>query len=68
MVHPVPDGHPLSDIEDTLPADGGEVVASGAGYRVAYAIAEENLRLGRTVIADSVNPIKLSVVLVQKFS
>ena len=30
------------------------------GYRVAYAIAEDNLRLGRTVIADSVNPIRLS--------
>lgn len=31
-----------------------------AGYRVAYATAEGNLRLGRTVIADSVNPIHLS--------
>jgi predicted kinase len=30
------------------------------GYRVAYAIAEDNLRLGRTVIADSVNPVRLS--------
>jgi predicted kinase len=30
------------------------------GYRVAYAIAEDNLRLGLTVIADSVNPIRLS--------
>ena len=30
------------------------------GYRVAYAIAEDNLRLGRTVISDSVNPIRLS--------
>jgi len=30
------------------------------GYRVAYAIAEDNLRQGRTVIADSVNPIQLS--------
>ena len=30
------------------------------GYRVAYAVAEDNLRLGRTVIADSVNPIRLS--------
>ena len=41
-------------IEDTLLADGSEiVVASGAGYRVTYAIAEDNLRLGRTVIADS---------------
>jgi predicted kinase len=27
-----------------------------AGYRVGYAVAEDNLRLGRTVIADSVNP------------
>ncbi len=26
------------------------------GYRVAYAIAEDNLKLGLTVIADSVNP------------
>jgi predicted kinase len=31
-----------------------------AGYRVAYAIAEDNLRLGRTVIADSVNPLNLT--------
>ncbi len=30
------------------------------GYRVAYAVAEDNLRLGGTVIADSVNPIQLS--------
>jgi predicted kinase len=29
-----------------------------AGYRVAYAVAEDNLRLGRTVISDSVNPIR----------
>src|SRR6185436_18072433 len=31
-----------------------------AGYRVAYAVAEDNLRIGRTVIADSVNPIRLT--------
>jgi predicted kinase len=30
------------------------------GYRVAYAVAEDNLLLGRTVISDSVNPIRLS--------
>jgi predicted kinase len=30
------------------------------GYRVAYAIAEDNLRVGRTVIADSVNPLRLT--------
>jgi predicted kinase len=28
-----------------------------AGYRVGYAVAEDNLRVGRIVIADSVNPI-----------
>ena len=27
-----------------------------AGYQVGYAVAEDNLRLGHTVIADSVNP------------
>jgi predicted kinase len=30
------------------------------GYRIAYAITEDNLRLGRTVISDSVNPIQLT--------
>jgi predicted kinase len=30
------------------------------GYRVGNALAEDNLRLGFTVIADSVNPIALS--------
>ena len=31
-----------------------------AGYRVGYAIAEGNLRLGLTVIADSVNPLRIT--------
>ena len=31
-----------------------------AGYRVAYAVAEDNLRAGLTVVADSVNPIQLT--------
>jgi len=31
-----------------------------AGYRVGYAVAEDNLRLGRIVIADSVNPLPLT--------
>ena len=31
-----------------------------AGYVVAYALAADNLRLGRTVVADSVNPIGLT--------
>ncbi len=31
-----------------------------AGYRAAYALAEDNLRLDRTVIADCVNPIAIT--------
>jgi predicted kinase len=30
------------------------------GYRVAYALAQENLRLEQSVIADSVNPVRAS--------
>lgn len=32
----------------------------GVGYAVAQAVAEDNLRLGRTVIADCVNPWPLT--------
>jgi predicted kinase len=38
----------------------GREPLNDTGYRVAYAIAEDNLRLGRTVIADCVNPIRLT--------
>jgi predicted kinase len=31
-----------------------------AGYAVGYALAEANLRLGRTVVADSVNPLAVT--------
>jgi predicted kinase len=31
-----------------------------AGYRIGYAIAEDNLRIGRTVVADSVNPLRVT--------
>jgi predicted kinase len=31
-----------------------------AGYRVAHVIAEDNLRVGRTVVADCVNPVQIS--------
>lgn len=31
-----------------------------AGYMAAYALAADNLRLGLTVIADSVNPLKMT--------
>lgn len=30
------------------------------GYRVGYAVAEDNLRLGLPVVADSVNPLELT--------
>ena len=31
-----------------------------AGYRVGYAVAEDNLTVGRIVIADSVNPLQIT--------
>ena len=31
-----------------------------AGYCVAYAVAADNLRLGHTVVADSVNPLRVT--------
>lgn len=34
--------------------------AEDAGYQVGYAVAEDNLNLGRTVVADSVNDIELA--------
>jgi predicted kinase len=36
------------------------VLIDDAGYRAAYAVAEDNLRLGLTVIGDSVNPWMLT--------
>jgi predicted kinase len=37
-----------------------DVSIGEAGYRVGYAVAEENLRLGLTVVADSVNPLRMT--------
>ena len=44
-------------IRDAGIAPGG---VEGGGYQVGYGIAEDNLRLGRIVIADSVNPWTLT--------
>ena len=44
----------IDTIEQALRNTGMTVEAEG--YCVAYAVSEDNLRLGRTVIADSVNP------------
>lgn len=48
----------IDSIEQALRAGGIEV--KDEGYRVAYALAEDNLRLGHVVIADSVNPWPLT--------
>jgi predicted kinase len=51
----------IDTIEDALLADGGgSLVDAGSGYRAAYGVVEDNLRLGRTVVADSVNPIAIT--------
>ena len=42
---------------DVLP-EGGDVGA--AGYLIAYRIAADNLRAGRVVVADSVNPLSIT--------
>ncbi|MEQ9116032.1 MAG: AAA family ATPase [Rickettsiales bacterium] len=34
--------------------------AIDSGYLVGYALAEDNLKLGMTVVADSVNPIEIT--------
>ena len=47
----------IDSIELAIRESGVTVVSiDDAGYRAGYAIAEDNLRLGRIVIADSVNP------------
>ena len=48
----------IDSIEQAL-RDRGVAVA-GEGYAAAYAVAEDNLRRGRTVIADCVNPWPLT--------
>jgi predicted kinase len=48
----------IDTIEQALRAGGLDVYDEG--YRVAYAVAEDNLRLGRIVVADSVNPWPLT--------
>jgi predicted kinase len=49
----------IDTIEQAL-RDSAGLQVNEEGYRIAYAVAEDNLRLGRTVISDSVNPIRLS--------
>ena len=48
----------IDTIEQTLRNAGVDVYAQG--YEIAYAVAEDNLRLGRRVVGDSVNPWPLT--------
>ncbi len=49
----------IDSIEQAM-RNSGITVSGPEGYEVAYAVAEDNLRLGRTVVADSVNPIEVT--------
>jgi predicted kinase len=49
----------IDSIEQAIRDSGVRAVSlDDAGYRAAYAVAEDNLRLGHSVIADSVNPVQ----------
>ena len=50
----------VDTIEQPL-RDIGIVEVGGTGYIIAYRIAADNLALGRTVVADSVNPISIAI-------
>ena len=49
----------IDSIEQAL-RNSSVTVTGPEGYEVAYAVAGDNLRLGRDVIADSVNPIEVT--------
>jgi predicted kinase len=49
----------IDTVEHALRSCGVKVDGS-AGYVVSYQLARENLRLGRSVVADSVNPLEVT--------
>ena len=49
----------IDSIEQAL-RNSSVTITGPEGYVVAYAVAEDNLRLGRAVLADSVNPIEVT--------
>lgn len=49
----------IDTLEQTLRNQGLPVVAD-EGYQLGYALARDNLRLGLSVVADSVNPIAIT--------
>jgi predicted kinase len=49
----------IDSMEQAIRASGmASQPLNDVAYHVAYAVAEDNLRIGRTVIADSVNPLR----------
>ena len=50
----------IDSIEQACRAGAPSLPMNDLGYRVGYAVAEDNLGLGLTVIADCVNPIRLT--------
>lgn len=49
----------IDSVEEALLTAGhSAAVDAGVGYEIGYAVAADNLRLGRAVIADSVNPFR----------
>jgi predicted kinase len=49
----------IDSIEFAL-APSPDLPVNDEGYRVAYAIAEDNLKLGHDVVADSANPVAIT--------
>ena len=49
----------IDTIEHAIASEADRSIGE-TGYRVAYALAEDNLCLGRTVVADSVNPLRIT--------
>ena len=49
----------IDSIEQAL-RNANVTISGPEGYIVAYAVAEDNLRLGRAVVADSVNPVEIT--------
>ena len=51
----------VDSIEQAIQTSPGmREVVNEEGYRAAYAVAADNLRLGKCVISDSVNPVRES--------
>jgi len=50
----------VDSLEQAIRASGVTSDLADAGYRAAYAVALDNLRLGLAVVADSVNPLAVT--------